>query len=97
MSGTWKLQCHWDAGYVANITVTSTTGAAGWTASWPDAHVTGVASAWGMTCTVKKKVSVTCTGGQYAIPLAAGQSVAVGLQVESTSAPAKPALVLTAR
>jgi len=97
LTAAWKLQSHWASGYVANIAVKSSTGAAGWTVSWRDAHVTGVTSSWGMTCTVAKKVSVTCTGAQYAVRLAAGQPVEVGLQVESTSAPANPTLTVTAR
>ena len=95
-SGTWKLQSSWNTGYVANITVATKTGTAGWKVSWPDTHATRIASAWGMTCSIKKGVSITCASASYASAIPAGGSVEVGVSVDSTTAPARPALKVTA-
>jgi endoglucanase len=93
----WNLQNSWGTGYVANITMWSKTGAKGWTVSWADPTVTGISSAWGMDCVVKKKVSVTCTGSGWASAMSAGQTHQVGLQVNATKAPKTPKLTVTAR
>ena len=93
----WNLQSSWSAGYVADIVVTGTTGVAGWTVTWPDSTATGIVNAWGMTCTLKAKVSVTCTGADWAARVASGQTVRVGLQVAASGAPASPKLTVTTR
>jgi endoglucanase len=97
VSARWILQNSWATGYVANFEVTSQAGARGWTVTWADPSVTGIASAWGMTCTVKQKVSVTCAGSDWAASLAVGQTHHVGLQVNATQAPQSPKLTVTAR
>jgi endoglucanase len=93
----WKLQSSWSAGYVADIVVTGTTGVTGWTVTWPDSTATGIVNAWGMTCTLKAKVSITCTGADWAGRVASGQTVRVGLQVAASVAPASPKLTVTTR
>ena len=79
---------------MANIEVTGLRAAAGWSVSWPDPNVTRVANSWGITCTVIPKVSVTCSGSDWATKIAAGQKLAVGLQVDSLKAPVNPVLTL---
>ena len=93
----WNLQSSWGAGYVADLVVTGTTGVSGWTVSWPDTTATGIVNAWGMTCTLEVKVSVTCTGADWAGRVASGQSVRVGLQVAASGAPTAPKLTVTTR
>ncbi|RKR18966.1 cellulase family glycosylhydrolase [Arthrobacter oryzae] len=94
ISAVWKLSSSWTGGYVANIEVTGLRAAAGWSVSWPDPNVTRVANSWGITCTVIPKVSVTCSGSDWATKIAAGQKLAVGLQVDSLKAPVNPVLTL---
>ena len=94
ISAVWKLTSSWTGGYVANIEVTGLRAAAGWSVSWPDANVTRVANSWGITCTVIPKVSVTCSGSDWATKIAAGQKLSVGLQVDSLMAPVNPVLTL---
>ncbi|MBX0298731.1 cellulase family glycosylhydrolase [Cryobacterium sp. 1639] len=88
----WNLQSSWGAGYVAEVLVTGTTGVKGWSATWPDTTATGIVNAWGMTCTVKVKTSVSCTGTGWAGPVAAGQTVRAGVQVSGSGAPSAPRL-----
>ena len=97
VSAKWSLQNSWKAGYVANVVVSSKTGAGTWRVTWADTKVTSVVNAWGMKCTVKKKKSVTCVGAGWATAVPAGQSVYVGLQVNSTKAPRSPKLTVSAR
>jgi endoglucanase len=94
ISAVWKLSSSWTGGYVANIEVTGLRAAAGWSVSWPDPNVTRVANSWGITCTVIPKVSVTCSGSDWATKIAAGQKLSVGLQVDSLKAPVNPVLTL---
>ena len=94
ISAVWKLGSSWTGGYVANIEVTGLRAAAGWSVSWPDPNVTRVANSWGISCTVLPKVSVTCTGSDWATKVAAGQKLSVGLQVDSLKAPVNPVLTL---
>jgi endoglucanase len=96
-TAAWNLQSSWGAGYVAEVLVTGTTGVKGWSVTWPDATATGIVNAWGMTCTVTVKTSVTCTGADWAGPVAAGQSVRAGVQVSASRAPAAPTLTLKTR
>ena len=91
------MQSAWGTGYVADFQVKSASGAKAWSVTWSDPTVTAVTNAWGMTCTVTVRTSITCTGAGWASTIAAGQSVWVGLQVEATRAPAAPTLILTAR
>lgn len=94
ISAVWKLGSSWTGGYVANIEVTGLRAASGWSVSWPDPNVTRVANSWGITCTVVPKVSVTCSGSDWATKIAAGQKLSVGLQVDSLKAPVNPVLTL---
>ncbi|CAH0327584.1 Endoglucanase E1 [Microbacterium sp. Bi128] len=94
ISAVWKLGSSWTGGYVANIEVTGLRAAAGWSVSWPDPNVTRVANSWGISCTVLPKVSVTCSGSDWATKVAAGQKLSVGLQVDSLKAPVNPVLTL---
>jgi endoglucanase len=91
----WQLQSAWQAGYVANFVVTASSAVHGWSISWSSPSATQIVSAWGMGCTLAG-TTITCTGKDWAGPLSAGQSVWVGLQVAATSAPANPALTVTA-
>jgi endoglucanase len=94
ISAVWKLTSSWTGGYVANIEVTGLRAASSWSVSWPDPDVTRVANSWGITCTVVPKVSVTCSGSDWAGKIAAGQKLSVGLQVDSLKAPVNPVLTL---
>ena len=94
ISAVWKLSSSWTGGYVANIEVTGLRAALGWSVSWPDPNVTRVANSWGITCTVIPKVSVTCSGSDWATKIAASQKLSVGLQVDSLKAPVNPVLTL---
>ncbi|QJU56062.1 cellulase family glycosylhydrolase [Herbiconiux sp. SALV-R1] len=97
VQASWQLQSSWGDGYVADLVVKSTGTTSSWTATWNDPAVTSVVNAWGMTCTAKPKVSVTCTGADWAAALAPGQEVRVGLQVASAKAPASPTVTVTAK
>lgn len=90
----WKLQSAWQDGYVADLTMTAPAAVSGWKVSWPSPAATSVVNAWGMSCTNGGGV-ITCTGADWAGPLAAGQTVQVGLQVAATSAPARPTLTVS--
>ncbi|AXJ11793.1 glycosyl hydrolase family 5 [Arthrobacter sp. PM3] len=94
ISAAWKLSSSWNGGYVANIEVTGLRAAAGWSVSWPDPNVTKVVNSWGISCTAVPKVSVTCSGSDWATKIAAGQKLSVGLQVDSLKAPVNPVLTL---
>lgn len=94
VSATWMLQSAWQDGYVAEFTVTASRAVGGWTISWSSPGATQVVNAWGMTCAVASG-TITCTGKDWAGPLAAGQSVRVGLQVAATAAPSSPRLTVT--
>jgi endoglucanase len=94
-TAAWNLQSSWDAGYVADVVVTGTTGVSGWSVTWADPTATGIVNAWGMTCSLKVKTSVTCTGADWAGPVTAGQTVRPGVQVTANGAPAAPKLTLS--
>jgi len=96
ITASWKLQSAWDAGYVADVTVTAAGAVAGWTVAWDSPGATSIVSSWGMTCTLSG-VRITCTGSGWATSPAPGQTVKVGLQVASSAAPTAPALATTAR
>jgi endoglucanase len=96
-TAAFSLQSSWGAGYVAEILVTGTSGVPGWTVTWADPTVTGIVNAWGMTCSVAVKTSVTCTGADWAGAVAAGQTVRPGVQVTASGAPAAPKLGFTTR
>ena len=93
IKATWSLQSSWNAGYVAQFTVTPTGAAVtSWKISWPDAGATAVTNAWGMTCTVGGG-RITCAGADWAKNLSAGQTAQVGLQVANKGvAPVNPVI-----
>ena len=91
------MQNSWSAGYVAEFLVTGTTGVKGWTVTWPDTKATSIVNAWGMTCTLKAKTSITCTGSDWAAAVPAGQTARVGVQVGAGAAPVSPTLTVTTR
>jgi len=93
VSATWTLQSSWQAGYVAEFTVTASARVSGWTVSWSSPGVSSIVNSWGMTCALSSS-TITCTGVDWAGPLAAGQSVRVGLQVASASAPKAPTITV---
>jgi endoglucanase len=93
LSAQWALQSSWGEGYVAEIVLTATASVSVWSVSWESPGATAVANSWGMDCTVQAE-RITCTGSAWAASLAAGQSVRVGLQVSSPSAPAAPAVTV---
>ncbi|CAN5232938.1 hypothetical protein BH09ACT6_BH09ACT6_12540 [soil metagenome] len=97
VNAEWMLQSSWGAGYVADIVVTSATGASRWSVTWPDAASTSIVNAWGMDCTIAPRTSITCTGKDWAGRLAAGQTVRVGLQVAATAAPNSPVVTVTVK
>jgi endoglucanase len=89
------LQSAWGAGYVAELSVTADRAVRGWTVSWASPGATGIVNAWGKDCRLAAGV-ITCTGAGWAGPLAAGQAVRVGVQVDAPSAPSAPVLRVTA-
>ncbi|MEC5180808.1 endoglucanase [Arthrobacter sp. CG_A4] len=95
ISASWRLASSWAGGYVANIDVTGLRSALTWSVTWPDPNVTRIVNSWGVKCTFIAKVSVTCTGSEWATAISAGQKRTVGLQVDAVTAPVNP--VLTAR
>jgi endoglucanase len=83
---TWTLQSSWNAGYVADVTVSTSAAAAGWSISWVDPGASSVVNAWGMTCTVGGG-RVRCVGADWAKSIPAGGTVRVGLQVAGNGQP----------
>jgi endoglucanase len=93
----WLTESAWADGYVAQLTVTGGTRAAEtWSVSWSSPGATAITSSWGLSCSLAGSV-VTCTGYDWAGPVAAGQVVGVGLQVAAASAPASPRLTVTSQ
>ena len=97
VTAEWRPQTSWDAGYVVELDVTSTTGANGWSVSWSDPSVTGISHSWGMTCSFVERLSITCTGDDWGALLAAGQTQRVGVQVAASTIPESPSLTTTAQ
>jgi endoglucanase len=96
-TASWSLQSAWGAGYVADVVITGTSGVKGWSVTWPDPKATGIVNAWGMTCSVKTGISVTCSGADWAGPVIAGSTVRAGVQVSGSGAPANPKLGVSTR
>jgi len=97
-TATWKLQSSWQDGYVTQFDVTAGSSAVStWSITWADATATGIASSWGMACTVATGASVTCTGADWGAAIPAGASTSVGVQVTGGAAPASPRVSITAR
>lgn len=89
----WTVTSAWNAGYVAQLQVSSSTAQDHWSVSWADPHATSVVNSWGMRCTVGSG-RISCTGDAWAQALRPGQTWTVGLQV-ATSGPAPKAPALT--
>ncbi|GAA3612138.1 cellulase family glycosylhydrolase [Microlunatus ginsengisoli] len=93
-SASWQLSSSWNGGYVAQLQVGSTTARNGWRVSWPDPAATSIANSWGLRCAVAGGV-ISCDGADWAASITAGQTVYVGLQVNSPGpAPTNPSLTL---
>ncbi|HEV7950538.1 MAG TPA: cellulase family glycosylhydrolase, partial [Glaciihabitans sp.] len=97
VTAAWKLQSSWPGGYIAEVSVKSTKTPTSWSVTWPDSKVTKVVNAWGMTCSVKVRTSITCTGDGWAAKPVPGQAYSLGLQVESSAAPTAPKVTVTAK
>jgi endoglucanase len=97
VQATWALQNSWGEGYVADISVSSASGASSWTVSWSDPAATRVVNSWGASCAIATPGTITCTGADWGTSLSPGQTHKVGLQVEATRAPGSPTLTVTAR
>ncbi|XAS63281.1 cellulase family glycosylhydrolase [Micrococcaceae bacterium Sec5.8] len=95
ISATWKATSSWNGGYVATIEATGRRIAPSWSVSWRDPNVTKVVNSWGVNCTIVPKVSVTCTGSDWAATILPGLKRTAGVQLESLKAPVNP--VLTAK
>ena len=94
VSVVWALQSAWNAGYVANVTVSARQAVGAWSISWPDSGATSVANAWGMTCTVSGG-RVRCSGADWAKAIPAGGNVQVGLQINNNGqAPRTPVVTV---
>ena len=93
----WALQNSWGEGYVADIEVSSSTGASSWTVSWADPAAASVVNSWGARCVISAPGTITCTGADWGTSLAPGQTHKIGLQVQATSAPSSPSLTVTAK
>ncbi|MBG6185432.1 endoglucanase [Arthrobacter sp. CAN_A214] len=91
----WVPEASWETGYVASIKVTADEDLERWSVKWDDPNATAVANAWGMTCTAVPKESITCVGADWASTLNQGQTVTVGLQVDSSNMPTDPPLTTT--
>lgn len=89
------VQSAWADGYVADIVITSSTVADGWTVSWRDTGATAIQNSWGMTCDIEDG-RVTCTGADWAVPLSPGVPVRVGVQVAGVGGP-DPAVAVDVR
>jgi endoglucanase len=88
----WTLSSAWNAGYVAQLQVSSSTAKDHWSVSWADPDATSVVNSWGMRCSVGGG-RISCTGDAWAQALHPGQTWTVGLQVATTGpAPKAPAL-----
>ncbi|MBC7518745.1 MAG: cellulase family glycosylhydrolase [Microbacteriaceae bacterium] len=96
--GAWSVQTSWPSGYNVVIDVTASgSPIASWTVTWSDPTVLSVANQWGANCSVRPQVSVTCSGAGWAASMPPQQSVRVGIQLNSTGAPASPGAVFTLR
>jgi endoglucanase len=91
----WILQNSWGEGYVADLEITSSTGARSWSVTWRDPAAVTVANSWGARCAVSSG-SITCTGADWAASIAPGQTHKIGLQVQGSAAPSSPTLSVTA-
>ena len=95
VSATWTLQSSWNAGYVADFTVTATTAVNGWAVSWADPGAISIVNSWGMTCLVAAG-RISCRATDWAAALASGGSGRVGLPVTGNGrAPSAPALTVS--
>jgi len=94
ISATWKATSKWNGGYIASLDVTGLRKASTWSVSWPDPNVTKVVNSWGVKCTIVPKVSVTCTGSDWAATILPGQKRTAGVQLDSLKAPVNPVLTL---
>lgn len=94
VTATWNLQSSWNAGYVADVTVSAPTAVAAWSISWADPGASSVVNAWGMACTVGGG-RISCSGADWAKSIPAGGTARVGLQVAGRGQPPRaPAIAV---
>jgi endoglucanase len=97
LSVAWTLQSSWDAGYVAQLSISARRPVRGWSVSWRDPGAVSVVNAWGMRCSVSRPV-VHCTGSDWAATIATGGARTVGLQLAHQGpAPTRPRLTFVGR
>lgn len=94
ISATWNATSAWNGGYVASMEATGVRAASSWSISWKDPNVTKVVNSWGVKCTIVPKVSVTCTGSDWAASILPVQKRTAGVQLDSLKAPVNPVLTL---
>ena len=82
----WHVQSAWMGGYVAELTLQSDAGRAGWSLRYDDPEAVSVANAWGMRCEVQSG-QVRCVGTDWGADLPAGVTRQVGLQVVTRGDP----------
>ena len=86
LTGQWRVGSAWPGGYVAEVSLRSSSGRSGWSFSYADPAARSVVNAWGMTCQVAGG-RVTCAGTDWATDVPAGGQRAVGLQVATSAEP----------
>ncbi|MET1155451.1 cellulase family glycosylhydrolase [Arthrobacter sp.] len=94
ISATWKATSSWNGGYVASIEAKGLRIGSSWSVSWNDPHVARVVNSWGVKCTIVPKVSVTCTGSDWAANILPGLKRTAGVQLDSLKAPVNPVLTV---
>jgi endoglucanase len=83
----------WNGGYVAQISVSSSTQLNHWTVTIADPYATKVISTWGVVCSLVTG-GIQCTGDDWGAVIGAGSRQLVGLVVESGFPPTNPALTV---
>ena len=86
LTGQWRVGSAWPGGYVAEVSLRSSSGRSGWSFSYADPAARSVVNAWGMTCQVAGG-RVTCAGTDWATDVPAGGQRVVGLQVATSAEP----------
>ena len=86
LTGQWRVGSAWPGGYVAEVTLRSSSGRSGWSFSYADPAARSVVNAWGMTCQLAGG-RVTCNGTDWATDVPAGGQRVVGLQVVTSAEP----------
>jgi len=93
-AATWMLGDGWNGGYVAQLSVSSSTPLTHWTVMIADPYATKVISTWGVVCSLVPG-GILCTGDDWGVAIDAGQRQLVGIVVQSALPPVNPALAVT--